>query len=115
MAIARALMILAVLAVAGPGCSRPSTRTIGAAVMDQTSGTAYAFEVDDSLRQDHSVVIFCNQALPYICYRAVPQDVATAEELRVLRISLDTIRLRRADEAQATPTPTPPSFHYDAE
>lgn len=92
----------------GAGCGGPSRRSISAAVVDQTSGTAYAFEVDDSRRGgDYSVVIFCNQALPAICYRASPQDVRNVDELRALRLAIDTIRVRRADEARVR-VPAPP-------
>jgi hypothetical protein len=96
----------------GAGCGGPSTRTIGAATFDPTSGTAYAFEVDDGARgHDHTVVIFCNQSLPAICYRAVPQDVTDAEQMRILRTALDNIRRQRVDDAQPrTPVPAPPAF-----
>lgn len=91
-----------VLALAlGAGCGGRNTRTIAAATFDPTSGTAYAFEVDDSRRGgDSTIVIFCNQSLPAICYRAVPQDVQDAEQMRVLRIALDNIRRQRVDEGR---------------
>lgn len=72
-------------------------RTITAPVVDEHTGTVYAFETHDlaGRREDETVAIICNEELTGICYRVVPVDALDPANLRALQDALRELRGRR--------------------
>lgn len=72
---------------AGPACAPVRQhRTITPPVVDEHTGTVYAFETHDlaGRREDETVAVICNEELTGICYRVVPVDALEPADLRAL-------------------------------
>lgn len=80
------LVALVVALPAAAGCN-PVARTISTSVIDQTSGTAYGFEVADPRRgSDYDAVVICNVEFPQPCYRVYLTDLHDEDARELVRI-----------------------------
>jgi hypothetical protein len=92
---ALALASLAILPACGGGSTR---RSITTPVVDDHTGTVYAFETDDRRGSaDETIVIICNEQLTRVCYRVRPVDALSSEDQVALQEALRELR-RRAEE-----------------